>query len=158
MHSSKFDPFSKVNIGRDCGMFHLDRLHNALVGRRAYAKVQRNGLSNALGRKTRHRHQCDEPHHTKGKPRIDGGLFVRGAEERLAPILMTVLAAGLSLLPLVISGKLPGQEIEYPMAWVILLGLTSATLVNLFVLPVGCAMFLKQIPASESESEALAPG
>jgi Cu/Ag efflux pump CusA len=86
------------------------------------------------------------------------GLLMRGAEERLAPILMTVLAAGLSLLPLVISGKLPGQEIEYPMAWVILLGLTSATLVNLFVLPVGCAMFLKQIPASESESEALAPG
>ena len=78
-------------------------------------------------------------------------------EERLAPILMTVLAAGLSLLPLVISGKLPGQEIEYPMAWVILLGLASATLVNLFILPVGCAIFLKQIPASELEREALAP-
>jgi multidrug efflux pump subunit AcrB len=43
------------------------------------------------------------------------------------------------------------------MAWVILLGLASATLVNLFVLPVGCAIFLKQIPASESEREALAP-
>jgi Cu/Ag efflux pump CusA len=94
--------------------------------------------------------------HEEGEP-WGPGLLMRGAEERLAPILMTVLAAGLSLLPLVISGTLPGQEIEYPMAWVILLGLASATLVNLFVLPVGCAMFLKQIPANESQREALAP-
>ena len=94
--------------------------------------------------------------HEEGEP-WGPGLLMRGAEERLAPILMTVLAAGLSLLPLVISGKLPGQEIEYPMAWVILLGLASATLVNLFILPVGCAIFLKQIPASELEREALAP-
>ena len=43
------------------------------------------------------------------------------------------------------------------MAWVILLGLASVTQVDLFVLPVGCAMFLKQIPSSESECEVKAP-
>ena len=62
-------------------------------------------------------------------------LVVRGAEERLAPILMTALTAGLALTPLVYTGNLPGQEIEYPMAIVILFGLASTTLVNLFLLP-----------------------
>jgi Cu/Ag efflux pump CusA len=62
-------------------------------------------------------------------------LVLRGAEERLAPILMTALAAGLALLPLVLSGMKPGYEIEYPMAVVILGGLISSTLVNLFLLP-----------------------
>ena len=62
-------------------------------------------------------------------------LILRGAEERLAPILMTALTAALALAPLVYSGNLPGQEIEYPMAIVILFGLGAATLVNLFILP-----------------------
>jgi len=62
-------------------------------------------------------------------------LILRGAEERLAPILMTAMTAALALAPLVYSGNLPGQEIEYPMAIVILFGLGAATLVNLFVLP-----------------------
>jgi CzcA family heavy metal efflux pump len=62
-------------------------------------------------------------------------LVLRGAEERLAPILMTALAAGLALLPLVLAGMKPGYEIEYPMAVVILGGLISSTLVNLFLLP-----------------------
>ncbi|MCY2984730.1 MAG: efflux RND transporter permease subunit [Planctomycetota bacterium] len=62
-------------------------------------------------------------------------LVLRGAEERLAPILMTALTAALALAPLVYSGNLPGQEIEYPMAIVILFGLVAATIVNLFVLP-----------------------
>lgn len=62
-------------------------------------------------------------------------LVLRGAEERLSPILMTALTAALALAPLAISGNLPGQEIEYPMALVILCGLASATIVNLFVLP-----------------------
>ena len=62
-------------------------------------------------------------------------LVLRGAQERLVPILMTVLTTGLALLPLVISGDLPGQEIEYPMAIVILGGLASATLLNLLVVP-----------------------
>jgi len=63
-------------------------------------------------------------------------LILRGAEERLAPILMTALTTGLALVPLIYTGELPGQEIEYPMALVILTGLAGATLVNLLVLPV----------------------
>ena len=62
-------------------------------------------------------------------------LILRGAEERLAPILMTTLTAALALVPLVYTGNLPGQEIEYPMAIVILFGLAAASLVNLFLLP-----------------------
>lgn len=63
------------------------------------------------------------------------GLAVRGAEERLAPILMTALTAALALLPLVVGGNRPGHEIEYPMALVILGGLLSSTLMNLFFIP-----------------------
>ncbi len=63
-------------------------------------------------------------------------LILRGAEERVAPILMTALAAGLGLLPLAISGNKPGYEVEYPMAVVILGGLFTSTLLNLLVLPV----------------------
>jgi len=62
-------------------------------------------------------------------------LVLRGSRERLAPILMTALATGLALLPLVISGNRPGHEIEYPLAVVILGGLVTSTLLNLFVLP-----------------------
>ncbi|HXT60743.1 MAG TPA: efflux RND transporter permease subunit [Pirellulales bacterium] len=63
------------------------------------------------------------------------GLVMRGSEERLAPILMTALTTGLALVPLVIGGNLPGHEIEYPMAVVILGGLATSTLLNLFLLP-----------------------
>ncbi|HEX6921011.1 MAG TPA: efflux RND transporter permease subunit [Actinomycetes bacterium] len=62
-------------------------------------------------------------------------LVLRGASERLAPILMTALATGLALVPLAVAGSIPGHEIEHPMAIVILGGLTTATLLNLFVLP-----------------------
>lgn len=62
-------------------------------------------------------------------------LVIRGAEERLAPILMTALTTGLALVPLLVTGNKPGQEIEYPMAFVILGGLVTSTLLNLLVLP-----------------------
>jgi Cu/Ag efflux pump CusA len=62
-------------------------------------------------------------------------LVLRGARERLAPIVMTALATGLALVPLVVSGEIPGAEIEYPMAIVILGGLITSTLLNLFVVP-----------------------
>ncbi|MGZ8581091.1 MAG: efflux RND transporter permease subunit [Actinomycetota bacterium] len=62
-------------------------------------------------------------------------LVLQGARERVVPIMMTVLTTGLALVPLLIAGEIPGQEIEYPMAWVILGGLITATLLNLFVVP-----------------------
>jgi Cu/Ag efflux pump CusA len=62
-------------------------------------------------------------------------LVLRGAGERLSPILMTTLATGLALVPLVVLGNIPGHEIEHPMALVILGGLVTSTLLNLFVVP-----------------------
>jgi CzcA family heavy metal efflux pump len=64
----------------------------------------------------------------------------RGAEERLVPILMTALAAGLALIPLALSAGAPGSEIQAPMAIVILFGLLSSTALNAFVLP---ALYLR---------------
>jgi CzcA family heavy metal efflux pump len=63
------------------------------------------------------------------------GLVLRGAKERLAPILMTASTTGLALIPLVVAGSIPGNEIEHPMAVVILGGLITSTLLNLFVVP-----------------------
>ncbi len=62
-------------------------------------------------------------------------LVLRGARERLSPILMTTLATGLAIVPLVIAGSIPGHEIEHPMAVVILGGLVTSTLLNLFIVP-----------------------
>ena len=67
-------------------------------------------------------------------------LVIRGARERLSPILMTALATGLALVPLVIAGELPGAEIEHPMAIVILGGLLTSTILNLFIVP---ALYLR---------------
>lgn len=60
---------------------------------------------------------------------------LRGASERLTPILMTALVTGLGLLPLAIGSGDPGREIEGPMAIVILGGLLTSTVLNLLVLP-----------------------
>jgi CzcA family heavy metal efflux pump len=62
-------------------------------------------------------------------------LIMRGSEERLAPILMTALATGLALLPIVLGGDKPGHEIEHPLAVVILGGLVTSTVLNLFLMP-----------------------
>jgi CzcA family heavy metal efflux pump len=62
-------------------------------------------------------------------------LVLRGAKERIAPIMMTALTTGLALVPLVLAGNIPGQEVEYPMALVILGGLVTSTLLNLLVVP-----------------------
>jgi CzcA family heavy metal efflux pump len=61
---------------------------------------------------------------------------VRGARERLAPILMTALVTALGLLPLAIGSDVPGREIEGPMAITILGGLVTSTILNLLVLPI----------------------
>ncbi|HEX9226781.1 MAG TPA: efflux RND transporter permease subunit [Arthrobacter sp.] len=64
----------------------------------------------------------------------------RGAMERLVPILMTALAAGLALVPLALAAGEPGSEIQAPMAIVILFGLISSTALNMVVLP---ALYLR---------------
>jgi Cu/Ag efflux pump CusA len=64
----------------------------------------------------------------------------RGAMERLAPILMTALAAGLALIPLALGGHKPGSEIQTPMAIVILFGLLTSMLLNMIVVP---ALYLR---------------
>jgi len=62
-------------------------------------------------------------------------LVLRGARERISPIMMTALTTALAIGPLVIAGNIPGHEIEHPMAIVILGGLVTSTLLNLFVVP-----------------------
>jgi len=62
--------------------------------------------------------------------------IVNGSIDRLNPILMTALTTALALIPLAIAGNLPGNEIQSPMAKVILGGLLSATFLNIFVIPI----------------------
>lgn len=62
-------------------------------------------------------------------------LVLRGAEERLRPILMTALATGLALVPTILGGVRPGTEIERPLAMVIVGGLLTSTVLNLFLMP-----------------------
>jgi CzcA family heavy metal efflux pump len=80
-------------------------------------------------------------------------LVLRGARERVVPIMMTVLTTGLALVPLIVGGQVPGQEIEHPMAIVILGGLITATLLNLFVVPSLYLRFAK--PRGEASVPAL---
>ena len=82
------------------------------------------------------------------------GLALRGARERLSPILMTALATGLALVPLVITGDIPGHEIEFPMAIVILGGLITSTFLNLFVAPSLYLQFGKSRSAAPSVASA----
>ncbi|HEY0373750.1 MAG TPA: efflux RND transporter permease subunit [Amnibacterium sp.] len=77
---------------------------------------------------------CQHLEQHEGMP-FGPALVLRGAKERLSPILMTSLATGLAVVPLVALGDRPGHEIEYPLAIVILGGLASSTLLNLFVVP-----------------------
>jgi Cu/Ag efflux pump CusA len=67
-------------------------------------------------------------------------LIVRGTRERFAPILMTALATALALVPMLVFGNIAGLELIYPMAIVILGGLVTSTLLNLFIVP---ALYLR---------------
>jgi Cu/Ag efflux pump CusA len=76
-------------------------------------------------------------------------LVIRGANERLVPILMTAAVTALGLAPLAFGMNNPGQEIEGPMAVTVLGGLLSSTLLNLFVLPALAWRYVRIRPASE---------
>jgi Cu/Ag efflux pump CusA len=73
----------------------------------------------------------------------------RGATERLVPILMTALAAGLALIPLALGGEKPGNEIQTPMAIVILFGLMTSMVLNMIIVP---ALYLRLGKPSEAKS------
>jgi CzcA family heavy metal efflux pump len=62
--------------------------------------------------------------------------IIRGSVDRLNPILMTALTSALALIPLAINGDLPGNEIQSPMAKVILGGLLTSTILNAYIVPV----------------------
>ncbi|HLC06514.1 MAG TPA: efflux RND transporter permease subunit, partial [Anaerolineales bacterium] len=80
------------------------------------------------------------------------GLVLRGARERLAPMVMTALTTGLVLLPFVLFGDIPGHEVVRPLAIVILGGLVTSTLLNLFVIP---TLYLRFGTRPEPESSSL---
>lgn len=69
-----------------------------------------------------------------GEPLHD--TVLHGSVDRLNPILMTALTAALALIPLVINGDKPGNEIQSPMAVVVLGGLLSSTLLNIYIVPI----------------------
>jgi Cu/Ag efflux pump CusA len=78
----------------------------------------------------------------------------RGSMERLAPILMTALAAGLALIPLAIGGDKPGNEIQTPMAIVILFGLLSSMALNMVIVPALYLRFGKPVQGTKEGGEA----
>ena len=67
-------------------------------------------------------------------------VVVRGSLDRLLPILMTALSSGLALIPLALGSHLPGNEIQSPMAQVMLGGLLTSTLLNLVIVPLMAPM------------------
>jgi len=80
---------------------------------------------------------------------------IHGSLDRLNPILMTALTSGLALIPLALGGDLPGNEIQSPMAQVILGGLLTSTLLNGFIIPIMFLMTNRKMVATEvlEESE-----
>jgi Cu/Ag efflux pump CusA len=94
--------------------------------------------------------------HCEHLVQIDGlpwnaDTVMRGASERLAPILMTALVTALALLPLALTSGAAGNEIEGPMAIVILGGLITSTALNLLVLPAFALRFLQLTPRPQRD-------
>lgn len=81
-------------------------------------------------------------------------LVLRGAGERLSPILMTTLCTALALLPLIVPGSIPGHEVEHPMAVAILGGIITSGLLSLFVIPI---LYLRHGAGAREPFEARSP-
>jgi Cu/Ag efflux pump CusA len=96
-----------------------------------------------------HRYQTLERHEGES---FGPGLVLRGAGERLSPILMTTLAAAATVIPALFLGDVPGLEIVRPMAAVVLGGLVTSGVLDLFLLPV---LFLRLGVSSVREPDPL---
>jgi Cu/Ag efflux pump CusA len=81
-------------------------------------------------------------------------MVIRGTKERLVPVLMTALAAGIGLVPLVLAADQPGKEILHPVAVVICGGLVTSTLLGLGVTPTVFFTFGRRAAQTAIESEA----
>lgn len=124
----RFDPSAKAN---------LDAIRSTLVTTASGARVPLSALADIRNdRAIAHIHHLVEHEGVSNAAEA----VKRGAEERLLPILMTALAAGLALVPLALAAGQPGSEIQSPMAIVILFGLGSSTLLNMIVVP---ALYLR---------------
>ena len=80
---------------------------------------------------------------------------MHGSLDRLNPILMTALTSGLALIPLALGGDLPGNEIQSPMAQVILGGLLTSTLLNGFIIPIMYLLTNKEIVREVMQDDAI---
>ena len=70
--------------------------------------------------------------------------IIEGAQDRVTPILMTALTSALALIPMIIDSDKAGNEIQSPMAIVVLGGLLTSTLLNLYVMPIIYELYIKQ--------------
>jgi Cu/Ag efflux pump CusA len=75
---------------------------------------------------------------------INADLITRGAQERITPILMTTLGTALAMTPFAVMGSVPGLEIVHPMSLVIIGGLVTTAIVNLFIIP---TLYLRIAPS-----------
>ena len=102
----------------------------------------RNGI--LLISRYRHMEQDGEPLHAR---------VLHGSIDRLNPILMTALTAALALIPLVLQGGKPGNEIQSPMAVVVLGGLLTSTLLNIYIVPIVYELMEKRKEKREKSKE-----
>lgn len=87
---------------------------------------------------------------------FDKKMIIRGTKERLVPVMMTALAAGIGLIPLVLAADQPGKEILHPVAVVIVGGLVSSSLLDMAITPAMFWLFGRKAAAKSIESESAA--